>query len=325
MTPREPDPPSGSGDAGALARRYRRLLAWYPREHRNAHEEEMLGVLLAGGAGRRRPGAAESADLLMGALRIRARHAARSFPDSTVAQALAVVSVLTPPLLLAGAAPGLHEIAWWLWHDGVSFSFLQTFPDAPGWAAWFVAGVLGLLGWRRAAATAACLAAAALSVLLTVDIGSDLFAGAGSEAPWVLLGVLGAVATTTSAGARHGLAWLGGRRYTAVLAGAAAVVASHLLGHDETSYTAARWLLPVVVVLACRPTTSVGRWVLALLALPGTAYLLTLSDTLSESTIRYLLPIAVTTGLCCLPLTRHLPRLTRKLIGAQPGEPPIPL
>ncbi|MGW5162218.1 hypothetical protein ACWEPN_42680, partial [Nonomuraea wenchangensis] len=32
----------------SLETRYRRLLAAYPRDHRARHEEEMLGVLLAG-------------------------------------------------------------------------------------------------------------------------------------------------------------------------------------------------------------------------------------------------------------------------------------
>jgi hypothetical protein len=50
-----------------LERRYRRLLALYPRAFRYAHEEEMLGVLLAGAGRRRHPGVAETADLLRSA------------------------------------------------------------------------------------------------------------------------------------------------------------------------------------------------------------------------------------------------------------------
>ncbi|MGP4104037.1 hypothetical protein [Nonomuraea sp. KM90] len=39
-----------------LEARYRRLLAAYPRDHRARHEEEMIGVLLAGARfGRTRP------------------------------------------------------------------------------------------------------------------------------------------------------------------------------------------------------------------------------------------------------------------------------
>ncbi|MGW4400070.1 hypothetical protein ACWEHA_32680 [Amycolatopsis nivea] len=39
-----------------LERRYRRLLALYPRAHRAAHGEEMLGVLLDGAGSRSTPG-----------------------------------------------------------------------------------------------------------------------------------------------------------------------------------------------------------------------------------------------------------------------------
>jgi hypothetical protein len=306
-----PDPRPPAGDAEALERRYRRLLACYPREYRQAHEEEMLGVLLAGSGSRRRPGAGESADLLLGALRIRVRRAVRSFPDSTAADALAVVSLLVPALLLAGAAPGLHEIAWWLRYESPSFSFLFTFPDAPAWAAWLVAGVLGLVGWRRTAAATACLAAAALTVLLTVDVGNSLYPSMYA-APWVLLGLLGAVAATVSPGARHSLASLGGVRYAAVLTASGLVVGSHLLGHHYlAAHTAALWLLPAVVVLACRPATRTGRRVLVLLALPGTAYLITLAEVVDGWMTGYGLPVAVACGLGCLLWTagrRRWPR-----------------
>jgi hypothetical protein len=47
MTPTKPDGTPRPGVAAALERRYRRLLAWYPAEYRQAHEEEILAVLLA--------------------------------------------------------------------------------------------------------------------------------------------------------------------------------------------------------------------------------------------------------------------------------------
>ena len=56
-----------------LERRYRRLLALYPRAFRCEHEEEMLGVLLAGAGGRRSPGVSEVADLLRSAAWMRFR------------------------------------------------------------------------------------------------------------------------------------------------------------------------------------------------------------------------------------------------------------
>jgi hypothetical protein len=59
-------------DASELERAYRRLLAGYPRSFRHENGEEIMAVLLATARdGQRRPGIAESADLLKGALRMR--------------------------------------------------------------------------------------------------------------------------------------------------------------------------------------------------------------------------------------------------------------
>ncbi len=61
-----------------LERRYRRLLAWYPRSFRAENEEEVLAVLLACAQdGQTRPDLGARADLLRGALRMRARPPAR--------------------------------------------------------------------------------------------------------------------------------------------------------------------------------------------------------------------------------------------------------
>lgn len=55
-----------------LERRYRRLLALYPASYRRVHEEEMLAVLMtAAAAGQDRPGLADAADLVAGAMRVR--------------------------------------------------------------------------------------------------------------------------------------------------------------------------------------------------------------------------------------------------------------
>jgi hypothetical protein len=58
-------------DSSRLERRYRRVLACYPKAFRRESEEEILAVLLATAArGQRRAGLAESADLLRGAVRM---------------------------------------------------------------------------------------------------------------------------------------------------------------------------------------------------------------------------------------------------------------
>ena len=61
-------------DQEHLERACRRLLGWYPRDFRRENEQEILAVLLAGVAdGKRRPGLAESADLIRGGLWLRLR------------------------------------------------------------------------------------------------------------------------------------------------------------------------------------------------------------------------------------------------------------
>ncbi|HEY6279097.1 MAG TPA: hypothetical protein VIX86_22515 [Streptosporangiaceae bacterium] len=57
-----------------LERGYRRLLAWYPPEFRRENGPEILAVLMAGARdGQRRPGLAESADLIRGGVWMRLR------------------------------------------------------------------------------------------------------------------------------------------------------------------------------------------------------------------------------------------------------------
>jgi hypothetical protein len=85
-----------------LARGYRRLLACYPVWYRRVHEEEMLAVLMADAApGKRRPGIAEAADLLWGALRIRCQPS-RTGAEPAWRDALAVVSVIVPLIVVLG-------------------------------------------------------------------------------------------------------------------------------------------------------------------------------------------------------------------------------
>jgi hypothetical protein len=61
-------------DQAHLERGYRRLLAWYPRAFRDEHGPEILAVLLACAPhGQRRPGLAQSADLIRSGLWMRLR------------------------------------------------------------------------------------------------------------------------------------------------------------------------------------------------------------------------------------------------------------
>jgi hypothetical protein len=61
-------------DQARLERGYRRLLAWYPRAFRRENGQEILAVLMACARdGQRRPGLAESADLIRSGLWMRLR------------------------------------------------------------------------------------------------------------------------------------------------------------------------------------------------------------------------------------------------------------
>jgi hypothetical protein len=78
-----------------LERRYRRLLACYPRAFRRENKEEILAVLLAcAQVGQQRPGLAASVDLIKGAIGARLWPATR--PPRTVRTAVR--------LMCAGAA-----------------------------------------------------------------------------------------------------------------------------------------------------------------------------------------------------------------------------
>jgi hypothetical protein len=135
-------------DRANLERGYRRLLAWYPRAFRREHGQEMLAVLMACAPdGRRRPGLAESADLIKGGLWMRVRPSLpRSAPTVRAAVRLMyagaalttfslVISIISlafigrsaatlrllgrsqplPVAIAVGVVGGLVLIALWLW------------------------------------------------------------------------------------------------------------------------------------------------------------------------------------------------------------------
>ncbi|GAB3877885.1 hypothetical protein GCM10029964_027700 [Kibdelosporangium lantanae] len=89
-----------------LEQRYRRLLAWYPRDYRESTGEELVGVLLAGAGDRKRPGWHESLDLIRAALAMHLRRTVGADGGIRPSEVLAVVSLLGPIALLAGATSG---------------------------------------------------------------------------------------------------------------------------------------------------------------------------------------------------------------------------
>ena len=181
--------------AAALERRYRRLLRCYPPGHRQVHREEMLGVLLATARpGQRAPGARQTVNLIACGLAIRARRALSSLADETWQDALAVVSLITPALMLVVAALDFalaireamvenhaYPAAGPFWQ-----SWLVPFLGGPATAmiGWLAVVLLGLTGRRRAAAAIASIALAlALFDLLAVIITERCLVGRASHVP----------------------------------------------------------------------------------------------------------------------------------------------
>ena len=235
---------------------YRRLLALYPRDHRREHAEEMVGVLLAadGDAQVRAPKpvawalrlgqhAADSADLVGGALRIRGRIALNRLQrthwlswtvrDQRWSDALAVVSVVAPLLLLVAAltefripqavASSITGHPHWGLTATLGLADLPMAAGAPG------VTLLVFLRLRRLAG----LGALATAIGQIAAGAVPAFAGYADPAVafTVLLSGTAAVALLLSPGPDRGLALLT-RSGTALVGAAALILGGFSVGGD---------------------------------------------------------------------------------------------
>ena len=246
-----------------LADRYRRLLGWYPRDHRERHGEEMLGVLLAGAGDRTRPSRRETADLLRGALWLHLRRAAAMDGGINHRDVLAIVSLLGPVVLLAGAVQVVDQqilrmragIGWSKW-------ILVETPDAPVWALWFVVAVLAVFRLRRSAAVGAWVATLGFPVAAMFSVGwfwdsVVYFSG------WTVLGAVVAAALTWSPGPARGWELVGGRRFAVLVA---AVVASAVLVRESLGIYGVLWY-PMDLMTIIDGGVWLTLWFLALTVL----------------------------------------------------------
>jgi len=145
-----------------LERRYRRMLACYPRAFRRESEDEVLAVLMSTAhEGRRRPGVAESADLIRGALRM---HLSMPRPPRPVRNAvrlmcLGAVLTLAVPVTILVTLGGVRSAfvqdpAAGQWYTFLLTQVVPVLASAPVgagvwlWLAW--ANGRGY-GWARAA------------------------------------------------------------------------------------------------------------------------------------------------------------------------------
>jgi hypothetical protein len=255
--------------AAGLEARYRRLLGWFPADHRAVHGEEMLGVLMTGADDDRdKPGLRETADLLLGAARIRLRPGRALSDRDGWRDALAIFSVAGPVLILATVClvylvqlvTSLLQVRpanWGAFGFGapsLGWSGLGTYYGQASAIPWLVLSgqglvvLLVLLGRRRSAAEATVLYLAAIIYVQRPYPGLGILTGPLllRELFLLVLPVAQIVALLASPGPRRGRELLRGRHWA--LLAVAAVAAAAL--------TAA--FLPAIV--AARPPVRVLAW-----------------------------------------------------------------
>lgn len=161
---------SQSATASILERRYRRLLAWYPREHRSAYAEEMLGVALARSApGQRWPDLGEAVSLIVSGIRTRLGGLRVGYRDPAWQTAVAVLGVIGPFVLTAFSA---RDVIGALSGSGLAAS-ASTPPraDLVSAVGWLLVAITATVGWRRIAAVGSVLGVVGQVIVLTRDYG----------------------------------------------------------------------------------------------------------------------------------------------------------
>jgi hypothetical protein len=243
----------GSLHATSLERGYRRLLACYPVWYRRVHEEEMLAVLMTGTLpGKRRPGIGEAADLLLGALRIRCQPSRGGEPGWR--DALAVLSVIVP--LIAAVAFAVQQTQILLF-----VPFPYRFPQ---WVLNTMAPPVALAALVPLALRTQRLAALAGAGLLIWLVSSQPGLVTGGATGLPLAVGLQIAALTASPGPRRGLQILTWKH------AAVAVIATLLICATVIPAAPAVRLIVIAVTGAGMAlASSLGRWLLLLLAIPA--------------------------------------------------------
>jgi len=177
-------------DSTGLERRYRRLLAWYPKAFRRENEEEILAVLLAVAQdGQRRPGWSASMDLLGSALRARmwpagtpprrVRSAIRLMFAAAAAQlAVLIITIATAGSVHAAVAHAVPGVA--LAQHAVNVDLVIDYVSDPVCiAVWLMmAWRLGRARERSRIALTVNLLGMSLGILIAIGEGAAVYAPA---------------------------------------------------------------------------------------------------------------------------------------------------
>ncbi len=252
----------------ALERRYRRLLAWYPADHRRVHAEEMVGVLLAAAPqDRRRPSIADALDLIKGGLQTRIRPGRSEGLDAGWHDTLAVASIVIPTLLFI-------YFAIWLW---IRVSDLSIFV-----VLLFIAlpPALALLRYRRTAILMSLVPVLFFGFLGAQFIGHITWIS-GQVAGLFLAFLLTALAIVLSPGPARGLQIMNAKNWTVVcVIGLAVIVREPVVGRlylqPGIQPSPGWWIIPLgaAVIAAALGLiytlpSPVGKRLLMLLAIPA--------------------------------------------------------
>ena len=258
-----------------LENRYRRLLRWYPVDHRRVHEEEMLGVLLAAAAPEQtRPSVRDALDLVRGGLGIRIRRTPSALAEAGWCDGAALLSVIAPLILLAETvryateASDLVPLSWRMgtytsnWHHLVQ---LAPYPFL-----WGAVAVVALCGARRTTAVVALVATSAeLGGILSLHTD---YAG-GAVAPPMILGLVTVAASLAGPGVARGRELLGreGLGGFLVLLVVSALLNSRTLGAELGVNWGDRRMFVVIAALLAGgwlARTAAGRRAVVVLAAP---------------------------------------------------------
>jgi hypothetical protein len=227
-----------AGDA--LERRYRRLLAWYPPDYRVANTEEMLGVALAAAKpGQSRPGAAESASLIVSGIRMRLGGVRAGLRESSWQDAAGVLAIIGPILIVAFSgelAVGIGSVTSGGLMRGASRTSVLGIIMM---ISWTLVAVAAIARWRRIAAVGACVGVIGLASLQGVDYSGNLFAFVTGW--WeIVTGVVVAFSALVAMGGDHRpLSW---RAITTIAVSAALLVVWPLVSATAT-------LVPALIVI----------------------------------------------------------------------------
>ncbi|MFU8874518.1 hypothetical protein [Micromonospora sp. SL4-19] len=279
-----------------LARRFRRLLAVYPWEHRRAYEEEMLAVLLDGARpGQTRPSVGDAVNLIVGGLRARLRVGARGFTEPAWTDAAAVTGVLVALLLFAAAGKSLIDqvvadpsLPPPMGHGG---------PDLVDWlraAGWAAVGLAALTGLRWVGAGLAWAGVVGWLALVGPGIaGQPVYVI--HTVPEFALALVAAAALTVPAPRRRALAVLGVRRLAVVvLAPLAAVALLELNRVTRPPFTTAPVSVQVLYGLEAQSEAVLWLYVagLAAVSVAVLVSLATLSPAVRRRIVVMLAPVA---------------------------------